>query len=274
MQINRIMPNNIMAKVQNLKNKNLLSKFKTKTAIQTVPVVAAPIVAYMAINSDKYKSDVVYRTFVDKVKKEFQERDLPFKDEYVNFHSGSTSTTGQKILNNYDETKKLFVSNELDFSNAVIDASTGKPNLNGRIILKNMKETKNLLNEQGIPVEKCYYDSSTGCLNRFGNKALSEAKENDLSFKGYIDEQQLDIEAQDNFVLSKDEMKILHEMGNIDIRMDPVLQEIHDAPPLNTVEGLMTSIFGEIPAGVNFDWDLWTALKEIANDIMDIGDWM
>ena len=69
-------------------------------------------------------------------------------------------------------------------------------------------------------------------------------------------------------------MKILHEMGNIDIRMDPVLQEIHDAPPLNTVEGLMTSIFGEIPAGVNFDWDLWTALKEIANDIMDIGDWM
>ena len=69
MQISRIIPNNIMAKVQNLKNKNILSKFKTKTTIQTVPVVATPIVAYMAINSDKYKNDNVYKTLVDKVKK-------------------------------------------------------------------------------------------------------------------------------------------------------------------------------------------------------------
>ena len=37
MQVNRIMPSQIIAKVQNFKNKNILSKFKTRAASQTVP---------------------------------------------------------------------------------------------------------------------------------------------------------------------------------------------------------------------------------------------
>lgn len=114
--------------------------------------------------------------------------------------------------------------------------------------------------------------NSKGEIKDQETKDLLKSKH--IKFKGSTDDQHFDIEAQDKFVLSNDEVKILNEMGNIDIRMDPVLQEIHDAPPLDTVEGLMTSIFGEIPAGVHFDWDLWTALKEIANDIIDIGDWM
>ena len=114
-------------------------------------------------------------------------------------------------------------------------------------------------------------DKDGNLKNESTKKDLDSKK---ISHKGAPDDQHFDVEAQDDLVLSKDEMKILHEMNSIDIQMDPVLQEIHDAPPLDTVEGLMTSIFGEIPAGVNFDWDLWSALKEIANDIMDIGDWM
>ena len=114
--------------------------------------------------------------------------------------------------------------------------------------------------------------NSKGEIKDQETKDLLKSKH--IKFKGSTDDQHFDIEAQDKFVLSNDEVKILNEMGNIDIRMDPVLQEIHDAPPLDTVEGLMTSIFGEIPAGVHFDWDLWKALKEIANDIIDIGDWM
>ena len=114
--------------------------------------------------------------------------------------------------------------------------------------------------------------NSKGEIKDQETKDLLKSKH--IKFKGSTDDQHFDIEAQDKFVLSNDEVKILNEMGNIDIRMDPVLQEIHDAPPLDTVEGLMTSIFGEIPAGVHFDWDLWKALKEIANNIIDIGDWM
>ena len=114
--------------------------------------------------------------------------------------------------------------------------------------------------------------NSKGEIKDQETKDLLKSKH--IKFKGSTDDQHFDIEAQDKFVLSKDEIKILHEMNNIDIHMDPVLQEIHDAPPLDTVEGLMTSIFGEIPAGVHFDWDLWKALKEIANNIIDIGDWM
>ena len=232
---------------------------------------------------------------------------MPFKNEYVNYYSGSTSTTGQNILDNYDETKKLFESNELDFSNTVIDTSTGKPNLNGRIILKNMSETKKLLEEHSIPVKKCYYDSSTGCLNRSGNKALDEAKENALSFKGSTDDQQfapadpddadIPVMQDDNsipihrmspeeryfrapfkkdydFTFSKEEKLALKEIDKMDMHLDPVLQEIHDAPPLNTVEGLMTSIFGEIPEGVNFDWDLWSIIDDAIDEILDIGDWL
>ena len=132
----------------------------------------------------------------------------------------------------------------------------------------NEKKSRKILAEHNITnkQEQDKYIGTDGKLNSDSNKKTP--------FKASTDDQHFDVEAQDNLVLSKDEMKILHEMNSIDIQMDPVLQEIHDAPPLDTVEGLMTSIFGEIPAGVNFDWDLWSALKGIANDIIDIGDWI
>lgn len=273
MQVNRIISNKIMANVQNLKNKNILSKFKTKTAMQTMPVVTIPMVAYMAINSDKYMNNVVYKSSVDSVKREFEKRELPFKEDYVNIYSGTYSEKGRSVLNSYDDTKQKFLSDNLDFDNSLVDTSTGKPNLKGRSILRNMQKTKEELLENGVAIKDSHYNHKTGCLNSTGQNAI-DAKDNELYFRGSTDDQHFDVEAQDDLVLSKDEMKILHEMNSIDIQMDPVLQEIHDAPPLDTVEGLMTSIFGEIPAGVHFDWDLWKALKEIANDIIDIGDWM
>lgn len=296
MQVNRIIPNQIMAKVQNFKNKNILSKFKTRAASQTVPVVAAPLVAYMAINSEKYKNNVIYKSSVDSVKREFEKRELPFKEDYVNIYSGTYSDKGRSVLNSYDDTKQKFLRDSLHFDNSLVDTSTGKPNLKGSSILRNMQTTKEELLENGVAINPSYYNHNTGCLNNTGQNAI-DAKDNELYFKGSPDDQQFasadpadtdipvmqddnsipihrDYEVHDSLVFSKDEMKLLNEMNNIDIRMDPVLQEIHDAPPLDTVEGLMTSIFGEIPAGVNFDWDLWSILKEIANDIIDIGDWI
>ena len=188
MQVNRIIPNQIMAKVQNFKNKNILSKFKTRAASQTVPVVAAPLVAYMAINSEKYKNNVIYKSSVDSVKREFEKRELPFKEDYVNIYSGTYSEKGRSVLNSYDDTKQKFLSDNLDFDNSLVDTSTGKPNLKGRSILRNMQKTKEELLENGVAIKDSHYNHKTGCLNSTGQNAI-DAKDNELYFRGSTDDQ-------------------------------------------------------------------------------------
>lgn len=190
MQVNRIIPNQIMAKVQNFKNKNILSKFKTRTASQTVSVVAAPLVAYMAINSEKYKNNVIYKSSVDSVKREFEKRELPFKEDYVNIYSGTYSDKGRTVLNSYDDTKQKFLRDSLHFDNSLVDTSTGKPNLKGSSILRNMQKTKEELLENGVTINPSYYNHNTGCINHTGQDAVSEAKEMRLPFKASTDDAQ------------------------------------------------------------------------------------
>ena len=277
----------------------LFNKIKSKgNKIIQIPSVSIPLVSYMGINKNKvlYEMDKSYQPYTNKVyetKEEFIKRGLPFKEEYVSDYTGGLSLTGENIIKNYDKSKALFEQEGLYFSNDLIDVHTGNLNYNGISIQNTYLRTCEKLKKAGQPIKDCYYDHKTGALSKEG----LQVTQNSVSFGSSTDDQQFasadpadtdipvmqddnsipihrDYEVHDSLVFSKDEMKLLNEMNNIDIRMDPVLQEIHDAPPLDTVEGLMTSIFGEIPAGVNFDWDLWSALKGIANDIIDIGDWI
>lgn len=63
------------------------------------------------------------------------------------------------------------------------------------------------------------------------------------------------------------------DLKSIDTDMCPELETIYNAPPIYTPEGLVKTIFGELPEGVDLDWDLWSALKDLASDILHPGEW-
>ena len=73
--------------------------------------------------------------------------------------------------------------------------------------------------------------------------------------------------------LSAESREMLDEINNTDMSLPPDLQEILDMPSVDTPEGFINTIFGDLPEGMSVDEDIWSMLKGIANEILDIGDW-
>lgn len=59
----------------------------------------------------------------------------------------------------------------------------------------------------------------------------------------------------------------LFDPNDPDLMMDPKLEEIYNAPPIDTPHGLLNSIFGDLPSGFNMDMDLLGTLKGLAKDV-------
>lgn len=73
--------------------------------------------------------------------------------------------------------------------------------------------------------------------------------------------------------LSAESREMLDEINNTDMSLPPDLQDIIDMPSIDTPEGFIDTIFGDLPEGMSVDEDIWSMLKGIANEILDIGDW-
>lgn len=59
----------------------------------------------------------------------------------------------------------------------------------------------------------------------------------------------------------------LFDPNDPDLMMDPRLEEIYNAPEVNTPEGLLENIFGELPDGFSMDMNLLDTLKGLAKDV-------
>ena len=59
----------------------------------------------------------------------------------------------------------------------------------------------------------------------------------------------------------------LFDPNDPDLMMDPKLEEIYNAPEVNTPEGLLENIFGELPDGFSMDMNLLDTLKGLAKDV-------
>ncbi len=54
--------------------------------------------------------------------------------------------------------------------------------------------------------------------------------------------------------------------------MNPELETIYHAPPIETPEGLVKTIFGELPPDVDIDMDMWSSLRSMAKSVF--GGWL
>ena len=285
----------------------LFNKIKSKGNKIHIPSVSIPLVAYMGINKKKVwnEMDQSYQPYTNKVfdtRDEFSKRGLPFKEEYVSDYTGGFSITGENIIKNYDKSKALFEQEGLYFSNDLIDVYTGNLNYNGISIQNTYLRTCEKLKNAGQPIKDCYYDHKTGALSKEGLKVT----QNSVSFGGSTDDQQfapadpadtdIPVMQDDNsipihrmspeeryfrepfkndydFTFSKEEKLALNEIDNMNMHLDPVLQEIHDAPPLDDVEGFMTSFF-DVILPKDYDWDCWSIIRTTLSEILDIGDYL
>lgn len=128
-----------------------------------------------------------------------------------------------------------------------------------------------------------YIDSTSGRLNSSGNKitnTLFKGAPDDLNTQATtLDE---DITGNPSKIynnsdlsdLDSESREMLEDINNTDMSLSPDLQEIIDMPSIDTPEGFIETIFGELPDGMSVPSDIWSMLKNIADDILDFGDWL
>ena len=235
-----------------------------------LPVVSAPLIVYN-INAKQIIEEATknHKPYTDNTKyaeQLFKDRGLTCKDSYINYQSGNLNLQGKSIIDNYDHAQELFKDAGLNFNNNLINSSTGNLNMQGQTIYNNFLQTKEAFENAGITYNSNYINKSTGNLNSYGNKVL----EKKVSFRGTDENYNTtNMESQDP-ELEAD----LKDLKAIDTDMSPNLEEIYESPVLDTPEEVLTSIYGEIPEDFDLDWDFWSILKSIGEEIADIGDWI
>lgn len=144
------------------------------------------------------------------------------------------------------------------------------------------------LKKAGVPErERMKYINSNGYMDSEGKEICRN--NNVTSFKGDPE----DIDAHESTLdgeitgeppqiydidsglsdLDSESREMLEEINNTDLSLPPDLQEIIDMPSIDTPDGFLDTIFGGLPDGMSVAGDVWSMLKDIANDILDVGDW-
>lgn len=150
----------------------------------------------------------------------------------------------------------------------------GRRDANNTINCNNaIAEQKSLLDEGKIT--KSEYNNRVKEIKDYYNKAddlpadvsSSSINQKEPQFKGAPNEE---ISETSGFrVDSSGDIDI----NSIDTDMCPELETIYNAPPIYTPEGLIKTIFGDLPEGVDIDWGLWHTLKGLVSDVLDPEDW-
>lgn len=118
----------------------------------------------------------------------------------------------------------------------------------------------------------------------------SEAKKH-IDSNGYIDDDGKDIcrdkgitsfkgapeDGIDDSILASDPelARDLRELQSIDTSLSPELQEYRDLPDFDNPRELLEYFIGdELPDDVILDWDLWSVLETMWEELLDIGAWL
>ncbi len=126
-------------------------------------------------------------------------------------------------------------------------------------VTDNTNKSEKILEQNGV---------SKSDLNKYINKdGTLNQKGKNISHKGSPND---NINLEEDF--SPELQADLDEIEDLVPELDPELKEVLYAPPIDTPEGLIETIFGELPEGADIDWDLWDLLKEMADEILDFGD--
>ena len=127
-----------------------------------------------------------------------------------------------------------------------------------------INKLKKQLNDGKITQKE--YNSRANEINNYYNDAKnlpskissSQIKQKEPTFKG--DDTDCNIHNENDNMVSIDP-------NDPDLMMDPRLEEIYNAPEVNTPEGLLENIFRELPDGFNMDMNLLDTLKGLAKDV-------
>ena len=130
----------------------------------------------------------------------------------------------------------------------------------------NEKQSRATLKDEGITTkfEQNKYLNNDGTIKK--DKLKQYQDNHPVSHRGAPDEE-----------VSETSGFQLDSSGNIDLEsidtnMCPELETIYNASPFSTPDGLVETIFDELPGGVDIDMDLWSTLKNLASDILNPGD--
>ena len=112
-----------------------------------------------------------------------------------------------------------------------------------------------------------------------------------IDSNGYIDDDGKDIcrdkgitsfkgspeDGIDDSILASDPelARDLRELQSIDTSLPPELQEYRDLPDFDNPRELLEYFIGDkLPDDVILDWDLWSVLETMWEELLDIGDWL
>ncbi len=82
---------------------------------------------------------------------------------------------------------------------------------------------------------------------------------------------------KDDSILASDPelARDLRELQSKDTSLSPELQEYRDLPDFDNPRELLEYFIGdELPDDVILDWDLWSVLETMWEELLDIGDWL
>lgn len=132
-------------------------------------------------------------------------------------------------------------------------------------------------------------ETNLKALKKAGLKEADAKKHIDSN--GYIDDDGKDIcrnkgitsfkgspeDGIDDSILASDPelARDLRELQSIDTSLSPELQEYRDLPDFDNPRELLEYFIGdELPDDVILDWDLWSVLETMWEELLDIGDWL
>ena len=187
-------------------------------------------------------------------------------NNFINFRGNVKKINIKKLLNfSFKKQKEL----PLVFMPPIVMYNQkGRRDANNTINCNDaIAEQKSLLDEGKIT--KSEYNNRVKEIKDYYNKAddlpadasSSSIKQKEPQFKGAPDEE-----------VSETSGFQLDSSGNIDLEsidtnMCPELETIYNASPFSTPDGLVETIFDELPGGVDIDMDLWSTLKNLASCI-------
>ena len=130
--------------------------------------------------------------------------------------------------------------------------------------------------------EQDKYIGSDGKLNTDGNKKINfkGSPENSNNTTSRIEDNNMDSSEHFADIDNSDIDNIpglhedLTELNSVGIDMSPELQEIYDAPPIESAQELIEQLLGDLADSVNIDWDFESIIDTMLDEITDIGDWL
>lgn len=215
-----------------------------------------------------------------------------------------------KLLNLRNSNKKILKKqnkiNELPIVTipiiAYIESKTTQNNLGKKLLNEALDKSKNntasspitnrtdqnikALKEAGLNEREAKkYINANGYIDKQGKEICKN--KNVTSFKGAPNNENSGIEdnnmdSSDHFAdidnSDIDNIPGLHEdlteLNSVGIDMSPELQEIYDAPPIESAQELIEQLLGDLADSVNIDWDFESIIDTMLDEITDIGDWL